>query len=231
MLILALDTATPSGSIAVLRDELLIGVVATSSSENYSSRMFRHLDFLLRDQNLQISEIELFAVAAGPGSFTGLRVGLAAVKGWAEVYSRPIAAVSGLEAVASEACIGTGLIAPFLDARRSQVYGALYRSLDAGLVRIGDECVMPPTEFLKLTEQEAGREPVRLISPTPELIDAAWRESALALVPVERVSSVLSPAIGRLGLSRARRGQLVDALHLEASYVRTSDAVPLWKDK
>ncbi len=102
VLTLALDTSSPAGSLAVLRDEKVIGTVSTWTDEIYSSRMFRHLDFLLKDLSLRLEEFDLFAVAAGPGSFTGLRVGLAAVKGWAEVYGKPIAAVSGLEAIAAQ---------------------------------------------------------------------------------------------------------------------------------
>src|SRR5580692_9009830 len=83
VLILALDTSSPAGSLAVLRDEKVIGAVSTWTAEIYSSRMFRHLEFLLKDLHLDLGDFDLFAVAAGPGSFTGLRVGLAAVKGWA----------------------------------------------------------------------------------------------------------------------------------------------------
>ncbi len=122
VLVLALDTSSPSGSLAVLRDEKVVGVVSTATGEVYSSRMFRELEFLLGELSLRMEEFELFAVAAGPGSFTGLRVGLAAVKGWAEVYRKPIAAVSALEAVAVQAHSNAALIVPVLDARRGQVY-------------------------------------------------------------------------------------------------------------
>ena len=100
---LALDTSSPAGSLAVLRDGKVVGVVSTWVDEIYSSRMFRHLDFILRELAIGLDQFDVFAVAAGPGSFTGLRVGLAAVKGWAEVYGKPIAAVSALEAVAAQA--------------------------------------------------------------------------------------------------------------------------------
>src|SRR5208282_3697503 len=112
VLILALDTSSPSGSLAVLRDDKVIGCVSTWTDEIYSSRMFRHLEFLLRELSLDLKDFDLFAIAAGPGSFTGLRVGLAAVKGWAEVYGRPIAAVSALEAVAAQSCARNSLIVP-----------------------------------------------------------------------------------------------------------------------
>src|ERR1700690_3810471 len=110
--------------------------------------MFRELEFLLGELALKMDQIELFAVAAGPGSFTGLRVGLAAVKGWAEVYGKPIAAVSALEAVAVQARSSAGLIVPVLDARRGQVYFGIYRRVASGagspLALDGEEYVMTP---------------------------------------------------------------------------------------
>ncbi len=109
-LTLAVDTSSRVGSLAVLRDTGIVGVVSTFSDEAYSSRMFRQLEFLLAELRVGLAEFDLFAVVSGPGSFTGLRVGLTAVKGWAEVYQRPIAAVSGLEAIASTARVKVGAI-------------------------------------------------------------------------------------------------------------------------
>ena len=110
MLILAIDTSTPAGSVGILRDDRVIGVVSTWVAETYSSRIFRHLEFLLSELSIKTAEIDLFAVAAGPGSFSGLRVGLAAAKAWAEVHKKPIAAVSALESVAAQVrldCLGS----------------------------------------------------------------------------------------------------------------------------
>src|ERR1700691_6281976 len=126
MLVLAVDTSGIVGSLAVVKDGDILGVVSTSSDEAYSSRMFRRLEFLLAELKVGLPAFDLFAVTAGPGSFTGLRVGLAAVKGWAEVYGRPIAAISALEAVAIQARSGASMLAPVLDARRGQIYYGFY---------------------------------------------------------------------------------------------------------
>ncbi|HXA79073.1 MAG TPA: tRNA (adenosine(37)-N6)-threonylcarbamoyltransferase complex dimerization subunit type 1 TsaB, partial [Candidatus Acidoferrales bacterium] len=129
MLTLALDTSSPSGSLAVLRDEQVVGSVSTATGEIYSSRMFRHLDFLLREISIDLRDFDLFAVAAGPGSFTGLRVGLAAAKGWSEVYHKPIAAISALEAIAAQSHSASTYLVPVLDAHRGQIYFGVYRRL------------------------------------------------------------------------------------------------------
>lgn len=230
MLVLAVDTGTQAGSLAVLRDTCVLGVVSTWTEETYSSRMFRHLDVLLRELGLDLKQFDLFAAGAGPGSFTGLRVGLTAVKGWAEVYQKPIAAVSGLEAVAVQAHAGDCLLVPVLDARRGQIYGGVYRRRGGeGLERVGDERVMTPGEFLASLRAEVDEARLVFVTPTPEILSESLARSGFAGAAIEQVSTVLAPIIGQLGVARARRGEVVDALHLDANYIRRSDAELLWK--
>ncbi len=249
---LALDTSSPAGSIAILRENECLGLVSTRTDEAYSSRFFRQLQFLLDEFSLNLNEFDLFAVCSGPGSFTGLRVGLTAVKGWAEVYGKPIAAVSGLEAVAEQSRCGAKIVIPVLDARRGQIYFGKYRRqggaepngplLDGQFpdawVAEQEERVATPEEFLKeLTSWRTGSEAlesVAIATPDPALLakplgefraSSAWAES----VHVEHVSAVLAPHIGRLGILHAKRGRLTDALNLDANYVRRSDAELNWK--
>ncbi len=229
MLILAVDTSTQAGSLAVLRDTGVVGEVSTWVEETYSSRMFRHLEFLLRELQLGLKQFELFAVSAGPGSFTGLRVGLTAVKAWAEVYHRPIAAVGALEAVAAQAKAREGLLAAVIDARRGQIYGGLYERRGDMLGRRGDEVVMTPAEFLHFLSSQVGDTPVAFVSPTPEVLAGPVAQSSFRGKAIEPVSTVLAPVIGLLGFARAQRSELVDALTLDANYVRRSDAELLWK--
>jgi tRNA threonylcarbamoyladenosine biosynthesis protein TsaB len=237
VLVLALDTSSPSGSLAVIRDEKVVGVVSTATGEVYSSRMFRELEFLLGELSLRMEEFELFAVAAGPGSFTGLRVGLAAVKGWAEVYRKPIAAVSALEAVAVQAHSNAGLIVPVLEARRGQVYFGLYRRATGGageirLVLDGEEYVMTPAEFFEALRERGGGAEFAIVTPQPELFSGGASRDEIAVLrgAVEPASSVLAPFIGQLGSQLARRGVLADPLTLDANYVRRTDAELHWKE-
>src|SRR5579863_1092149 len=105
MLILAVDTSTRTGSAGLLRDSEILAKVSGYEETPYSTRLFRDIAALQDRTNFRLDQVDLFAVAAGPGSFTGLRVGLTAVKAWAEVHGKPIAAVSGLEAIASQAAL------------------------------------------------------------------------------------------------------------------------------
>jgi tRNA threonylcarbamoyladenosine biosynthesis protein TsaB len=237
VLTLALDTSSAAGSLAVLRDERVIGTVSTWTNEIYSSRMFRHVDFLLAELSLGLRDFDLFAVAAGPGSFTGLRVGLAAAKGWAEVYQKPIAAVSALEAIAAQSHSQASVVVPVLDAHRGQVYFGVYRRLvapDSRLALDGDECVMTPEEFLISLDAHLESSAYVMIAPEPELIQGSasrneTRHGADRTIRVQQASAILAPHIGRLGYQRALRGEMVDALTLDANYVRRTDAELHWK--
>jgi tRNA threonylcarbamoyladenosine biosynthesis protein TsaB len=236
VLILALDTSSPSGSIAILRGEKVIGVVSTATGEVYSSRVFRELEILLREHSIEMDKIELFAVAAGPGSFTGLRVGLTAVKAWAEVYGKPIAAVSALEAVAVQTSSHASVVIPVLDARRGQVYFGIYGRVASGaensLALDGEEYVMTPAEFFEAVAARTGSAEFTIVTPTPEVIATlrSQNETEFGRISVESASAVLAPLIGQVGFRQAQRGHLVDALTLDANYVRRTDADMHWKE-
>jgi tRNA threonylcarbamoyladenosine biosynthesis protein TsaB len=229
VLILALDTSSPAGSVAILRDEKVIGVVSTWAEETYSARMFRHLEFLLRELTLELKQFDLFAVAAGPGSFTGLRVGLTAAKGWAEVYAKPVAGVSGLEAIAAQAHSPARLLIPVMDARRGQIYFGLYRRSGKTLALDGEEYVMTPAEFTEALRERAADSEFTIVTPEPEIITREMSQIEKREGAVEQASTVLAPFIGQLGYQRAQLGKLSDALSLNANYVRRTDAELHWK--
>ena len=148
VLILALDTCDARGAIALLRDEALLHAEPHTTAEDYSSWLLPGISRVLTPAGLTLRDIELYAVAAGPGSFTGVRVGLTTVKAWSEVYGRPIAAVSRLEAVAAASTGSSPNVAAFIDARRNQIFAALYRRQAASLERVDDEMVIAPDKFL-----------------------------------------------------------------------------------
>jgi len=235
MLILAVDTSTRAGSLAVLRGDKLLAELSSVPGEPYSTRMFTDLDRLLGNLGVGLGHFDLFAVGAGPGSFTGLRVGITAVKAWGELYGRPIVAVSGLEAVAVQITDeGPELVVPVIDARRGQVFGAVYQRAAGSLKLFSEEVVMGAEEFLGMVE-EVGRSrgnggTAAFGSPAPEVIRPALERSALAGAEVHQVSGVLAPVIGRIGYERALRGETVGVLELDANYVRRSDAESKWKD-
>src|SRR5438552_6456154 len=173
MRFIVVDTADARGSVAVFNDAELLSMEAHSSDEDYSSWLLPAVKRAFSSCSLSLSQLDGYAVCAGPGSFTGLRVGLTTVKAWAEIHTKPIAAVSRLEALAeSDQPIEERLVATFMDARRSQVFAALYaRSVD-GLVLAGEEAVTPLEDFVARVERESKGQPVRWVSPDAELLEA-----------------------------------------------------------
>src|ERR1700730_9928172 len=159
MLILAIDTSTRAGSIALLRDRQVLAEIAAREETPYSTRLFRDLELLQSRKQFRMAQIDVFAVAAGPGSFTGLRVGLTAVKGWAEVHHKPIAAISGLEAIAAQGNANDALVSPFLGGRRRHVFGSTYRRVSSEpSVRhhVGDAAILSVDDSLALVKRNCG---------------------------------------------------------------------------
>jgi len=112
------------------------------------------VDGALKTAGLMLSAVEVYAVATGPGSFTGARIGLTAVKAWAEVYGKRIAAVSRLEVLARQAGEDAEYVAGFFDGSRGQVFAALYRRIGSELQRVGDEAVLGPAEFVSWVDEQ-----------------------------------------------------------------------------
>jgi tRNA threonylcarbamoyladenosine biosynthesis protein TsaB len=231
VIVLAIDTCDSRGSVAVLRGEAVLHVARHESAEEYSAWLLPAVAEVLRAAGLGMAEVDGYAVAAGPGSFTGVRVGLTTVKAWSEVYGKRIAAVSRLEALAVQSNGVESYVAAFADARRGQVFGAVYRRAGTGLERLGEETVIPPGKFVEMAAELASGGSISWVSTDPECVlqDTAWSARESRGEKVERVSSVLAPAIGRIGMAQLAVGRHTDAFSLDANYVRRSDAEIFWK--
>jgi tRNA threonylcarbamoyladenosine biosynthesis protein TsaB len=233
VLLIALDTCDSKGSVAVLRDADALHTVVHDSSDDYSSWLLPAVQAALQATGTTLADVDAYAVAAGPGSFTGVRVGLATVKAWAEVYGRPIAAVSRLEALATLAS-GTGpYVAAFADGRRGQLFAAIYSRRDGALERLEEEMVIAPERFVAWATEIAGSGRIEWISSEPKFVieTPLWAKRQAAGESVQTASPFLAPAIGRLGHRMALENRLADAVSLDANYVRRTDAEVLWKDE
>ena len=231
MILLGIDTCDARGSVAVLRDAAVLQIAVHDSAEEYSSWLLPAVGRLLKAAGIKMQDVEVYAAACGPGSFTGVRVGLTTVKAWSEVYGRPIAAVSRLEAVASQSTENTAYVTAFLDAHREQVFGALYRRDGGRLERIGDEAVIAPGEFVEWVGARVGSGRVAWVSPDVECMarEESWARREAAGDFAVRVEAKLAGEIGKIGYRMALENGLTDALALDANYVRRTDAEILWK--
>jgi tRNA threonylcarbamoyladenosine biosynthesis protein TsaB len=232
VLILALDTCDARGGVALLRDHSLLRSEPHTTTEDYSSWLLPAITRVLTPETLTLREIDLYAVAAGPGSFTGVRVGLTTVKAWSEVYGHRIAAVSRLETVAAESTGSAPYVAAFIDARRNQIFAALYRRQNAVLARVDEEMVIAPDKFLEWCIAKAGSERIDWISTDPICLTQTqqWSSRLPLNQNLQEVSPLLTPRIGQIGYRLAQQDRLTDALTLDANYVRRSDAELFWKD-
>lgn len=231
VLVLAIDTCDLRGSVAVLRDDAVLALLIHETTEEYSSWLLPAVNQVLRQAGFGMDRVSAYAVSAGPGSFTGVRVGLTTVKAWAEVYGKPAAAVSRLEAIAAQARGAPSFIAAFVDAQRGQVFGAVYRQVADSLTRVGEEMVIAPGRFVEAVAELAGGERIVWVSPDPALIsgEGGWKILEKRGETVEQVSATLAAVIGRIGLRRLQQGKATDALALDANYIRRSDAEIFWK--
>jgi tRNA threonylcarbamoyl adenosine modification protein YeaZ len=257
MNLLALDTCDARGSVSVLRDGGVLQTIEHDTTDDYSLWLLPAIDRALQASALTFDNIDVYVAASGPGSFTGVRVGLTTVKAWAEVTGKPIVGVSRLEALALQASASPGeFVAAFTNAQRKQIYGALYRldsDTDADrfgtsyrLTRIADEAVIAPEAFLTWAEENSAGSSIRWISTDPEMLTEteAWtlrqKDGAAQSVDavrndsnggVQSASPILAPAVGKLGYHLATLKQFVDPLRLDANYVRRSDAEVSWIDR
>jgi tRNA threonylcarbamoyladenosine biosynthesis protein TsaB len=220
MLTLAVDTTANFGSIALadangIREETLL-----HAPRGFSHVLFGEMEAMLARQRVALADIDLFAGAFGPGSFTGVRVGLSAIKGLAEVLGKRIVPVSNLEAVAA---FGTSdARATVIDAQRGEVYAALY---DGAGRQIVAEAVLPFERFLaSLPERE-----MEWISQDFEPFLPLLAGTRFAECPVTTVPRAIAGMIARIAIQKAREGLARDPAAIEANYVRRSDAELLFK--
>lgn len=216
MLLLATDTSGKHGSIALAQCEpgsdCRVLEVVPLTGGTFSAQLVPQIAALLRKHGFNKGDIDAFAVASGPGSFTGLRVGLAAIKALADVLQKPIAAVSLLEIIAvSGHCRGKVLSA--LDTGRNEVFVGEYHVGDSG-ARLISERLLTRNEFFGLA---AG---ATIVTPDKAIAEAAQARS----LPVEEIEPPRSDAIARLGWRKIQSRQTVLPEELEANYMRRSDA-------
>ncbi len=218
--LLALATATAAGGIALLRGEAVIAAGALPEAVPTSESLLPAIDALLAETGTGLAELAGYAISIGPGSFTGLRVGVATVKGLAFGSSQPVAAVPSLAALALSAPPGEGPVVALLDARRGEVYAAGYAApgqLEPGVL----------AEGLYDAGAIAARLPAkcRLVGEGVAVCGAALRAALGSGVTL--VTDVVSPRaadVGRLGAGMLARGEALPAAELAPRYVRRAEA-------
>lgn len=240
MLILAIDTTSEEGGVGIYRDAECLTLVPNQGQANqYSITLFELLEKALAQAQLELREIELYAAANGPGSFTGIRVGLAAAMAWGKAFDRPVRGVSVLEAMVCEACPTSEWAFPIMDARRGEFFLASFqrKSSEAPAetprhFAPSDEGWLFKPESLRAFIEEriaAGISATYLVRKNDRSA-SDLQASLSASLKWQQVEGVLLDSIAKIAQREEQSGQSHPAAKLDAYYLRRPDAEVNWKE-
>lgn len=223
MLVLGIDTATLACSVALVTEEAMVAEYTLQIKKTHSERLLPLIDRMLQDSGFTPGDLEGIAVAEGPGSFTGLRIGVSTARALGQVLGIKLAGVSTLEALACQGAAFDGLVVPILDARRSQVYTAVFKG---GLFpkRVLDDRAVPLAELLEWLEQD-GR-PALFVGDAVKVHREAItkRLGGFAHFPSSEGVHNRGAWVARLGLQELQAGRGKTYLELVPRYIRRSEA-------
>jgi tRNA threonylcarbamoyladenosine biosynthesis protein TsaB len=221
MLTLAIECATKTIGLALLDEEDVRAELFIRSERHHSEVLLTALEQLFHMTGKAPEEVELLACTVGPGSFTGLRIGVSTVKGLALAMSVPVVGVSTLEALAVNAVLSPGLICPLLDAGNDLVYAGLFRIGPYGLPQaVTDEKLIDITTFLKELDQEE----IVFLGDGAVRHEKLIGETRRYFVCGRGQQKLLGSAVGLIGLHRFRNGGVLDTATFAPRYLRLSGA-------
>lgn len=223
MKIIALESSAVTASVAVTGDEVLLAQSFQNSGLTHSATLMPMAADLLKNAGLTLEEMDVVAVAAGPGSFTGVRIGVAAAKGLAWPGDKPCAPCSTLESMAWQCAHMGGEICAVMDARRNQVYAARFRARQGKLERLTEDRAIGLDELIRQVERLDG--PQILVGDGAKLAQKALDEANIPneLAPPHLLYQT-AWGVARCALRMAQEGQLVPAAAMAPSYHRLSQA-------
>lgn len=223
MLILAFETSAKAGSVALMDEHKLLGESYQNMGLTHSQTLLTMAEDLLKSCGYAPKDVTAVAVAAGPGSFTGVRIGVAAAKGFAWGGTLPCYGVSTQEAMAKQMGAWQGYICPVMDARRSQVYNALFHVKKGEITRVCEDRAIALSDLG--SELENLKEPVFLVGDGSVLCYNTLLESVPGLVcPQEHRVHQRAAGVALVAREKIRRGETGDAAALAPNYLRLSQA-------
>jgi tRNA threonylcarbamoyladenosine biosynthesis protein TsaB len=221
-LVLSVDTTTPSGSIALLKGTLLCAEVNQDSPTTFSERLLPAIQFLLESNELKIQDVSGFAVAVGPGSFTGIRIGLGTVKSFAYSSGRSVAPVSTLMALARKIQHPKNrLICPLIDAKKNEVYASLFESKTEGLRElIPQGAYSPDALFSRLPAHRV----IHFIGSGVAVYRSILLQYFQDRARFSRRTPFIAYEVGLIGYEMLRKNQGKTSHEIEPLYLRKSQA-------
>lgn len=220
MKVLALDTATSRGSVALLSGRELVTEFRLNSPQTHSARLLRSIRFLLDSAGWELQELELIAAGIGPGSFTGIRIGISTALGLAKTIRANYAGISGLDALANQVHGCSGRLGVVMDAQRNQVYFGLYVESHGQMKRVAPPILLHPLELR--TRISAAR--ISLVGDGAFRYKDVLRNAGRKYPQVIESDLFIAGAIGRLALDRKRSWRKGLRLKCDPLYIRPPDA-------
>lgn len=229
MYILAIDSATPVAGAALLEDQRLLAEELANVGLTHSETLMPMVDRILLSAGIEAAQLDAVAVTIGPGSFTGLRIGLAAAKGLSLATGKPLIGLSTLEVLAHNIEHSDLLVAALLDARKNEVYGACFDCCGAVPQRVGEESAFSPQDFCQHIETcmaRSGKSGLLLVGDGfyahRDCFEQHWRDKLT--VPSDYKMLPRAAALGDLAYRRALEQQFSDSMTLRPVYLRLSEA-------
>lgn len=223
MKILAVDSSATAASAAIMEDDRLLGEFFINTKLTHSQTLMPMIEALLLNTRISLSELDLFAVSAGPGSFTGVRIGVSSVKGLAMGSNKPCASVSTLEAMAQNFSHVNGIICAVMDARCQQVYNALFAAENGVLTRLTEDRALALTDLAD--ELSVMKKTVYLVGDGAELCYNNEKFQAMgAFLAPASLRYQHASGVAQAALRLAQQNQLMTAAELMPTYLRVPQA-------
>jgi tRNA threonylcarbamoyladenosine biosynthesis protein TsaB len=226
MKVLGIDTSTPCGSVGLIHDDRVVSEYTLNIPVTHSERLLGAIGLVLREARCPIGDLDGWAISLGPGSFTGVRIGVSTVKGLAFATRKPVAGVSTLDVLASQISPTSHLICPMIDARKREVYAAFYRYVEGTVLKRQSEYeAIGPEDLIKRIEERT-----IFIGDGVKTYGEDLRRSlpSLAIFPPPLLHVPHGSAVAKLGLELLRKGESLDLATFKPLYVRPSEAEVKW---
>ncbi|MEK6545013.1 MAG: tRNA (adenosine(37)-N6)-threonylcarbamoyltransferase complex dimerization subunit type 1 TsaB [Nitrospinota bacterium] len=239
MIILGIDTSTNYGSVAIAEKGRLLCELPIPLTESYSKGLLNTIDNILEVSKISGCDIDGYAISIGPGSFTGLRIGLSTCKGFNLAMERPIIPVETLDAMVDSISLDFQssifnlqssilLLCPIIDAKRGEVYTSFYRYEGGYIKKVTDDMVISPENLCKKIT-----EPTFFfgdgVKPYRDIIKDRLGELAYFYAGVPKNS--IAASIALMGIKKIERGDVVDSMTLKPKYIRRSEAEIKWEER
>ena len=221
MRILGIDTSSPKGSIAITLKDKIISEKAISGHASYSKNLFFLIDSILQDASLNISQIDAFAVSIGPGSFTGLRVGLSSALGFSLAQKKPVISVETLLAMVHTIPFTEYVICPVIDARKGELYTSFFQyNENRQICRLGDDRTVRP----ELLVNEINK-PTLFFGSGVDIYGGVLSQKLGSLAVFDNYfSNTTAASVARLAYEKIKKGEGTEPVQLKPKYIRRPEA-------